>query len=111
MDQHRSASNVVGGQRVAVDRSPPSTDPHHHAVTVGHTLQGQAGYVGRAGEAVERAVEVGAGVGHHRDAPDVELGARPVAGGGGLPGEVVADLGSGQSRIGDHAVVDLVAQL
>src|SRR6266581_1083823 len=34
VDQHGSASNVVGGQRVAVDRAS-STDPHHDAVEVG----------------------------------------------------------------------------
>ena len=86
MDQRGSAANLVGGQRVAVDGAPPGFDSHHNAVQVGDAAKGQAGHVGRAGEAVERAVEVGAGVGHHRDAPDVELGAWPVAGGGGLLG-------------------------
>ena len=43
--------------------------------------------------------------------PDVELGAWPAPGGGGLPGQVVAELGAGQTGIGDHAVTDLVAQL
>src|SRR5262249_39602836 len=33
--QHGPARNVVGGQRVAVDRAPPGTGPHHHAVQVG----------------------------------------------------------------------------
>jgi hypothetical protein len=32
VDQHGSACNVMGGQRVAVDRAPPGTDPHDHAV-------------------------------------------------------------------------------
>jgi hypothetical protein len=46
-----------------VDRAAPSTDLHQDAAEVGDALQGQAGHVGRAGEAVEGAVEVGAGVG------------------------------------------------
>src|SRR4029453_13273531 len=46
-----------------VDRAAPSTDLHQGAREVGDALQGQAGHVGRAGEAVEGAVEVGAGVG------------------------------------------------
>jgi GntR family transcriptional regulator/MocR family aminotransferase len=110
VDQHGSASNVVGGQHVPVDRGPV-IHPHHDAVQVGDAVEGHAGHIGRAGEAVERAVEVGAGVGHHRDPPDLEGGAGPVAGGGRFPGEVVADLGSGQTRIGHHSVLDPVAQL
>jgi hypothetical protein len=111
VDQHGPAPNLVGRQHAAVDHLPPSSDPHYQAVKVGDAVKRQASHIGGAGEAVERAVEVGAGVGHHPDAPDLELGAWPVAGGGGFPGQVVADLGSGQSRIGDHAVADLVAQL
>ena len=72
VDQHRPAPNLVGRQRVAVDHPPPGSDPYHQAVQVGEAVKGQAGHVGGAGEAVERAVEVGAGVGHHLDAPDLE---------------------------------------
>ena len=57
MDQHGPAADIVGSQRVPVDRTLPGPDPHHHAVQVGDAVQGQPGHVGRAGEAVERAVE------------------------------------------------------
>ena len=44
-----------------------------HAGDGGDTREVEAGEVVAVGEAVERGVEVGPGVGHHVDAPDLEL--------------------------------------
>ena len=45
----------------------------------GNAGEVEAGEVVAVGEAVERSVEVGAGVGHHVDAPDLELEALGVS--------------------------------
>ena len=57
----------------------------------GHASEVEAGEVVAVGEAVERSVEVGAGVGDHVDPADLELGPLGVALTGCLPTEVVAD--------------------
>jgi hypothetical protein len=61
------------------------------------------------GEAVERGVEVGAGVGHHVDPADLELVAGRVARPGACPGQVVADDRAGQPGVGDGPVGEDVA--
>src|SRR4249919_2124629 len=55
-------------------------------------------------------VEIGAGVGDHRDAADLEFGAGCVDRPGCLPAEVLGDRWSREARIGDHAVTDDVAE-
>ena len=61
--------------------------------------------------AVERAVDVGAGVRAERDHADLELGARSVDRPAALAREVVADDRAGQSGIRRHAVLDDVAEV
>ena len=56
-------------------------------------------------------VEVGAGVGHHVDPPDLELEPGRVPLPRGLPAQVVADHRPGQPRVGDGPVGDRVAQV
>src|SRR5262249_30728782 len=53
----------------------------------------------------------GSGVGDHLDPADVELGARGVVRAGLLPAEVVADERGRQTLVGDHAVLDNVADV
>ena len=61
--------------------------------------------VSTVGVAVEGAVQVGAGVGHHLDLADVELDAWDVVAAGLLAAEVVADDRGGQAPVGDQAVL------
>ena len=74
-------------------------------------LQRQFGEVLAVGEAVERRVEVGAGVGDHLDLADVELG----AGGVDLPRrfarQEVAHERGGQPLVGHHPAFDDVAHV
>jgi len=112
VDEHRPPGDVVRQQRGPVDRPGRGPGhPDHHAVEVGHPGEREGGEVGAVAVPVERAVEVGARVPHHRDPVDGELGARRVVGARLLPGQVHADLGARQPRVGDHAVPDGMAQV
>ena len=71
-------------------RSGGATDVDHDRRQVDDAFEGQAGEVGAVGVPVGRRVHVGAGVGDHVDAPDVELGARRVDGAARLAAQVVA---------------------
>lgn len=61
--------------------------------------------------AVCRRVQVGAGIGHHFDSADVELGSSGVARPGILEGHMVGDDGSGKPGVCHHPVLDDVAQI
>src|SRR5579864_693163 len=60
---------------------------------------------------MERAVEVGAGIGDEIDATDLEGGSGRVATARVLPTQVIADVGRGEAGIGNHPVLDDVAQI
>ena len=101
-------------RRRAGRRRPPgapvaSTSDARHADDAGEVEPGQ---VVAVGEAVERRVEVGAGVGHHVDAPDLELVARRVRAPVTPPASrwSVID-GRGQAGVGDEPVADRVAEV
>ena len=69
--------------------SAPMAGPAASTTTPGTPAtasSGRSAEVAAVGEAVERRVEVGAGVGDHVDAADLELGARRVALAGRPPG-------------------------
>ncbi len=91
--------------------APPAADDgdpeiHDQPVEIGDALQGQPCQVDAVAVAVEGRVDVGAGIGDHRDPADLELDARRVVGAAGLPAQVIADLRPRQPRIGGHALVD-----
>src|SRR5690606_33020648 len=69
-------------------------------------LEGKVGQIEAVAEAMEGSVEVGAGVGDHVDAADLELGSFRVVAAGLLAGQVVGDHGPGESRVGDHSRLD-----
>ena len=67
--------------------------------------------IGPFGVAVERRVEVGAGVADHRDDVHRELGARRVPRAGVLAREVRRDRRRGQARVGDEPGADRMAEV
>src|SRR5262249_22506714 len=79
-DQHRLAAQVQAAQVGGGERRLAVGERDDEPLQVGERLQGQFRQVLAGGEAVEGAVEVGAGVGHHLDLADLELGARRVQG-------------------------------
>ena len=83
----------------------------HHTLQLDHPLQRGGDEVGALRVPVEGRVEVGAGVGNHADAPDVELGPRGVVSPRALPREVIADLWRREAGVGGHAVLDDVTQV
>jgi hypothetical protein len=108
--QHRAPGHVSTGERV----EPCSTGRRpveHHTGHRGDGVEGQVGEVPPVGEAVERGVEVGAGVADHRDRADVELGAGGIALPRRLPIQVRADGRAGQPGVGDHPVADRMAEV
>ena len=74
-------------------------------------LQRQRRQILPVGVAVERRVEVGAGVRHHLDLADLELDAGRVPPARGLPAQEVADDRPRQAGVGRHAVLDGVAEI
>src|SRR3546814_11356705 len=60
---------------------------------------------------MERAVEIGAGIGYHVDAADLEGGAVIVERRRRLARPIVADDGTGQALVGGHARLDHMAEV
>ncbi len=77
--EHCPSSDVEPGELLLVDLLR-SGRVDQHARDSGDASEVEAGQVVTVGEAVKRGVEVGAGVGHHVDAADLELVAVGVAG-------------------------------
>ena len=74
-------------------------------------IEWHGGEVGTTLPAVCRRIQVGAGVGDHLDSADVELGSRRVVSPGIFERYVVGDDGTGEPGVGDHPVLDDVAQI
>jgi hypothetical protein len=110
-DQDRPAIHLVRLQAVGPDRGDGLGYLDEQPGQVRQPRQRQPGEIGPVLEAVRRGVEVGPGVGHHRDPSDVELGALGVGLPRRGPAQVVGDLGRRQPRVRDHPVVDLMTQL
>ena len=83
----------------------------HHALEVGHGVERAARNVIAAFVAMERRVDVGAGVREQLDLADLECRARGITGARRVARQPVADQGSGKPRVCDHPVLDLVAQI
>jgi hypothetical protein len=74
-------------------------------------VQIELGQVFAIGEAMEWAVEIGAGVGHQLDLADLELGTLGVDLARRLAAEEIADDWRRQALVGDHAVLDRMAHV
>lgn len=98
-------ARLVDGALVARDSA------HDHAIEVGQTLQLELGKIATIRITMEGAVDVGAGVGHHLNLPDLEFRARRVTGARGFPAEVIADDRGGQALVSDHPVLDAMAKV
>ena len=85
--------------------------PDHDGLQIGQRLERQLRQVLAVGVAVERRVDVGAGVGHHLDLADLELDPGGVARARGLPAQEVADDRPREAGVGRHAVLDGVAEI
>ena len=112
VDEHGPARQLVRAERVGVDRgraAPGDVDPDRGQVD--QALERQPGEIRAVLPAMERAVHVGAGVAAQRDQVDLEGHARrvPTRAGGAVEDRV--DLRDGQSRVGDHAGLDRVAEV
>ena len=103
----RQALELVG---VEVDRRLPSPVENNGRPT-GHSIEGKLGEVVSIGIPMERNVEVGAGVRTHRDQADLERDPRSIDLFGGLPSQVIRNHGRGQTRVGNKAIGDDVAQI
>ena len=80
-------------------------------VEVGKPVERELGEVDPVGVAVERAVDVGPGVGAERDHADLELRSRRVDRAAALTGQVVAHDRRGEPWVGGHPVLDRVTQI
>jgi hypothetical protein len=110
--QHRLPSHLEREEKLTVDGAAGgSRDAHHDAFEVGHRIERSRLQVGAIGVAVEGRVEVGAGVRHHGDAPDVELGPFCVARPRGFPAEVLSYLRPREPGVRHHPVPNGVTQL
>ncbi len=109
-EQHGPTDQVQAIEEVGGDRLG-ARDIDGHTRHVGHPGQVETGEVVTVSEAVERRVEVGAGVRHHVDAPDLKLVAGRVPLPRRGPAEVVGDGRPGQPGIGDGPVGDRVAEV
>lgn len=115
LDQHRVAGQPgqifvgdVDGS-VAVDEISPTIQVH--GGDGGYSLEFELGEVVTVGETMEGDIEVGAGVGAHRDEPDLERDAGAVDLLGGFTSQVVGDDRLGQPWVGGHAVGDHVTEV
>ena len=106
VDQHRLALDVEALEARGVDREAvlprlADDDPGQSR----RAIEREAGKVLAIGIAVERAVEIGAGVGDHVDPADLEGRAVVVIGGRSLALPEVADVRPGQALVGRHAML------
>ena len=101
-EQDGAPGHVLVGQVRPFDHQPGN---------VHHPGQVEPAEVMAVGVPVERRVEVGAGVGHHVDAPDLELDAGCVALPGRRSAQVIGDHRPRQPRVGDRPVAERMAQI
>ena len=114
MQQHGGAAHVAVGERLGADAAALGSsvlEVEHLGAQADERRQVEPGEIGAVGVAVERAVEVGAGVADHRDDVHRELGARRVLRAGVLPREVRRDRRRGQAGVGDEPGADRVAEV
>ena len=77
VNQHGLCPNVQTGERVRIDRQPIfERPPDDQPFKVGQRFQRQLGQILAIGVAMERAVDIGAGVGDHVDPADLERSSR-----------------------------------
>ena len=112
MQQHGFAAYVVSQQCLDVDPSHRRTHhSHHHSLEVGELVQRHARQVIAVSKPMDRGVDVGPGVGDHRDPADLEGGALGVRCLGRLTRQVQRDLRPWQTRQRDHPRADPVTEL
>jgi hypothetical protein len=110
--EHCLAGHVVGQQVGPVDGAIGG--PRHvdgDRVEVGKPLERELGEVDAVGEAMKRAVDVGARLRAHVDAPDLKLRSGRVVRAALLAAEEVAHGRGRQAGVGDHPVLDDMAEI
>ena len=112
MDQHRPAAEIKIAQQSLINGAGAGyTDPHHDAIEIGERFQRQPGQIGSVGVAMKRGIDVGAGVRHHLDLPDMELRPLGVDRPGGLAAQIIADDRRRKSLVGHHPILYCVAYI
>ena len=101
--------DVHVGKRAGADRSVATV--YDHCGEQGAVFERKASQVVAVAEAVRRRVEIGAGVGNHAHPADRELGTGCVVACGGVEAEVFTDFWSWQPGVGDHLMLDDVAEV
>ena len=101
--------DVHVGKRAGADRSVATV--YDHGGEQGAAFERKASQVVAVAEAVRRRVEIGAGVGNHAHPADRELGTGCVVACGGVEAEVFTDFWSWQPGVGDHLMLDDVAEV
>lgn len=110
--QHRFAPQSQPFEGGVVDGSGiAARGPDHHRLQVSQGGERQFRQILPVGKAVEGAVDIGAGVGHHFDLADVELGPLSVMVAGFLPAQKIADDGGGQPFVGNQPRFHGVAEV
>ena len=78
LHEHRASAHVEAGKGPRIDRATTFVRAHHDGVEIRERVEIERREILPLREPMERRVDVGAGVGHHVDPPDLELGTRGV---------------------------------
>jgi hypothetical protein len=111
MNEERGAAKIERRHVVDLERAFARRQVHEHTAQVRDAGQRQLADVRSILEAVERRVDVGAGVRDHLDPSDVKLGLAAVTLARRRTGEMVRDYGAGQAGVREHAVLDRMAEV
>ena len=111
VDEHRLAPAVIRQQQAAVDGPGSLRHIHPDAVQLGQLVQRQLGQIVGVGIAMERAVQVRARVATEGDLADLESDLGLEGGADDRANRVRPDLRHRQAGIGDHPVLDHVAEI
>src|SRR5690606_30618377 len=111
VEQYGFAAEIVVAKAFWGDGAPTALGADDDGFEVGELVEGELGEIVAVGVAMEWAVEVGAGVGDHLDLRDLELGAFRVDFARFLAAQIIADERGGQPFVGDHAVLDGMAEI
>src|SRR4051794_1301741 len=110
-DQHGLTCHVEPVKRLCRD-SPAvlRSNTNYNACEIRQWFEREFCEIGAVGESVEGGVEVGSGICHHLDLANLKLNTRSVVAARCFPAHVIADERARQTGVGDHSVLDGVAQ-
>ena len=112
MDEHSPLPQLATAEPRRIEGAARTVGrPDHDTVQVGDRFQGKVGDVLRVVEAVKGGVDIRPRVGEHVDLAHLERRTRAIAGARSVAGKPVADRGRREAGVGDHPVLDRVAQI